>query len=225
MSCSICWLGGLVDYNEAWQLQKQLLDKRANGIIDDIILLLEHTPTITIGKSGKPANIIVPAEKLEAQGISFITSDRGGDVTFHAPGQLVCYLVIDIRTQKKHVHQYIYELEEIVIRTLKDFSIDAARDDKHAGVWVSQQQIAAIGLSIKKGISMHGFAINVNIQRDYAAYINPCGIPGCKITTVSELAGRNVTIPEVIEKLLPAVSQIFYTKLEWISEMQLKGYL
>jgi len=139
---------GLTEYQEAYNLQRKLHRQRAEGKIDDVILLLEHPPTITIGKSGTLDNVLVSREQLAQQGISLFFIDRGGDVTYHGPGQLVGYPIFDLRQKGKDLRSYVKNLEEVILRTLKDFSINGDRDERHPGVWVNKEEIAAIGLSL-----------------------------------------------------------------------------
>src|SRR5512136_541975 len=140
---------GVVEYGAAYKLQKKLHQKRVEGEIGDTLLLLEHPPTITVGKAGKLENILAPSETLEQRGISLYFVDRGGDVTYHGPGQLVGYPILDLSSRGADLKRYVRELEEVLIRTLEDFSIKASRDPQHVGVWIGQKKIASIGLSIR----------------------------------------------------------------------------
>jgi lipoyl(octanoyl) transferase len=224
MSCNVYWLG-TVEYSKAWQLQKQLLDQRASGSIRDTILFLEHFPVITLGKSGKLDNVLIPREKLDENNISFFLSDRGGDATFHGPGQLICYLILALREEHKSIHQHIYDLEEIIIRTLKHFSIDAGRDENHPGAWVSNEEIAAIGLGVKKGVSMHGFGLNVNINLDYFNLIRPCGFSDRKVTSMSAILTRDISVESVLDIMPKYVSQVLDIPVEWKPVSDLKAFL
>ena len=159
MLCTIYQLG-LIEYSLAYRLQRELLCQRANDEITDTLILLEHPPAITIGKSGKLENVLVSQQQLAKEGISLFFIDRGGDVTYHGPGQLVAYPIIDLKKRGRDVHKYVRDLEELIIRTLSDFGINACRDRNHAGVWVEDKEIAAIGLRIRRWVSMHGFALN-----------------------------------------------------------------
>jgi lipoate-protein ligase B len=213
MQCIIYQLG-LVEYVEAYALQGKLLRQRLNGEISDILLLLEHPPTFTIGKSGKMENILVSKEELFEEGSSLFFVDRGGDVTYHGPGQLVGYPILDLKARGRDVHKYVRDLEEVILRTLKSFSIDAHRDRNHAGVWVNQEQIASIGLSIKRWVSMHGFALNINPNLEHFSLINPCGFSDRKATSISKLLGHEVSMEVVAENLIANFSEVFDTRME-----------
>jgi lipoate-protein ligase B len=214
MACIVYQLG-LIDYGEAYHHQRQLIRQRLDGEIEDTLLLLEHPPTITIGKSGKPENVLVSQEQLTKQGISLFFTDRGGDVTYHGPGQLVAYPIIDLRNRGRDIHRYIRELEEVVIRTLADFSISAHRDSNHAGVWVKEAEIAAIGLSVKRWITMHGIALNINSNLEHFTLINPCGFTDRTATSISRLLGWEIAMAEVTQRLVAHFSDVFNVNVEW----------
>ena len=218
MLCIVYQLG-LITYSEAYHLQRQLLCQRVNNEIADTLLLLEHPPTITIGKSGKLENVLSSQAQLAEAGVSLFFVDRGGDVTYHGPGQLVAYPIIDLRQRGRDVHQYLRDLEEVIIRTLNDFSITASRDRSHAGVWVRGKEIAAIGLRVSKWVSMHGFALNVNIDLEQFSLINPCGFSDRKAASISSLLSQDVSIEAVTEKLLARFSEVFNSQMEPGSDM------
>jgi lipoate-protein ligase B len=213
MQCIIYQLG-LIEYVEAYALQRKLLHQRLQGEIPDTVLLLEHPPTFTIGKSGKMENILVSKEELFEEGISLFFVDRGGDVTYHGPGQLVGYPIIDMRERGRDVHKYVRDLEEVTLRTLKSFYINAHRDGSHAGVWVNQEQIASIGLSIKRWVSMHGFALNINPNLDHFSLINPCGFLDRRATSISKLLNRKVSVAEVADILINKFAEVFNAQIE-----------
>jgi len=196
------WNLGLMEYGEAWKLQKRLRYQRIEGEISDVLLLLEHPPTITIGRSGVLDHVLISKEQLAREGISLFFIDRGGDVTYHGPGQIVGYPVLDLRERGRDIHQFVHNLEEVILRTLRDFSIDADRDHLHPGVWVNGDEIAAIGLSVKKWVSMHGFALNVNTDLKYFSFIHPCGFSDRGATSMSRILGRNIPIGRVIKRLI-----------------------
>jgi lipoate-protein ligase B len=208
--CEI-WDLGLMEYGEAWRLQRKLLRQRIEGKISDVLLLLEHPPTITIGRSGTLDNVLVSKERLAEEGISLFFIDRGGDVTFHGPGQLVGYTILDLRERGKDLHRYVHNLEEVILRTLKDFSIRANRDDLHPGVWVNEEEIAAIGLSVIKWVSMHGFALNINNDLKHFSFINPCGFSNRRATSMSKILDSDVPRERVINRLISNFSNVFDT--------------
>ena len=210
--CTVYRLG-LIEYSQAYRLQRSLLEQRAKGERGDTLLLLEHPPTITVGASGKLENILVPRSRLTGAGISTFFADRGGDVTYHGPGQLVGYPIIDLRERERDVHRYLGGLEEVLIRTLADFSIRGSRDRAHAGVWVGNKEIAAIGLKVKRWVTMHGFALNVNVDLLPFSFINPCGFSHRKATSISALASQYVPMTTVSERLLAHFSKVFNVQL------------
>jgi len=224
MLCTVYHLG-LIAYSDAYHLQRQLLCQRVNNEITDTLLLLEHSPTITIGKSGKLENVLASQAQLVEAGVSLFFVDRGGDVTYHCPGQLVAYPIIDLRQRGRDVHQYLRELEEVIIRTLNDFSIDACRDRSHAGVWVKGREIAAIGLRVSKWVSMHGFALNVNTDLEQFSLINLCGFSDRKATSISALLSQDVSMEAVTEKLLAHFSEVFDLQMECGSGILMRSWV
>jgi lipoate-protein ligase B len=223
MTCVVHRLG-LVEYDEAYELQKRLHSDRLKGIISDTLLLLEHPPTLTIGRSGTMKNVLVSKDELTDKGITLFSTDRGGDVTFHGPGQLVGYPIIDLSRRGKDIHRYVHDLEEVIIQTLKDFSITAERDEGHAGVWVQNEEIAAIGLSVRSWVTMHGFALNVNPNLEYFSLINPCGFSDREATSMSTILGDEVSMEEVANRLIANLSRIFSAHMEIGAAGALKGW-
>ena len=205
---------GVMVYDEAHRLQKNLLRKRLAGEIPDVLILLEHPPTFTIGKSGTPDNVLISQARLAQEGICLFFTDRGGDVTYHGPGQIVGYPIMDLRARNRDIHKYVHDLEEVLIKTVQDFSISADRDGGHRGVWVGYDELAAIGLGVVKWITMHGFALNVNSNLDHFSFINPCGFSDRNATSLSKLLSRKVSIKAVTEKLLVHFSQVFDAQME-----------
>ncbi|MFC1988719.1 lipoyl(octanoyl) transferase LipB [Chloroflexota bacterium] len=210
---------GEVEYSESYQLQQRLLDSRLDGKIQDTLLLLQHPPVVTIGKSGKLENIIVSPAELVKQGISLIFTDRGGDVTYHGPGQLVVYPIIDLRERGKDIHRYINDLEEVIIRTVSDFSIDAGRDDDHAGVWVNNEELASIGIRIRKWITMHGLALNIKPRLEHFSLINPCGFRDRTATSVSKLLSKDIPTEAIVQRLITHFSEVFGAHIEQGSDL------
>jgi len=200
---------GLIDYGEAYELQKRLHCKRVAGSISDTILLLEHPPTLTIGRSGSLENVLVSKQQLTQEGIALISIERGGDVTYHGPGQLVGYPIMDLSCRERDIPLYVRNIEEVLIRTLQDFLIHAERDKSHAGVWVNNEEIAAIGLSIQKWVTMHGFALNICPNLEHFSYIHPCGLPNRRATSMAEILGHGLVMDTVIDQLLAHVSTVF----------------
>lgn len=199
----------LVDFQEASQLQKRLVQDRIAGRIPDVLLLLEHPPALTIGCSGTINDIIVPMEILAQERISVSHTDRGGGVTYHGPGQLVGYPIISLKEHRLSVSQYVWNLEAAIIKLLLDLSIYAQRVPKYPGVWVGEEKVCAIGLHITHYVTRHGFALNVNTDLECFNYINPCGITNKAVTSISKLLGYEITVDEIKPPLVQAFSQVF----------------
>jgi lipoyl(octanoyl) transferase len=212
---------GITEYSHAFYLQRRLLHLILEGKISDTLLLLEHPPTITIGKFGRFENVLASHEQLDAAGISLFFTDRGGNVTYHGLGQLVVYPIINLGQRDMGIRQYIYALEEVIIRLLGSFSIAAGRRNGHVGVWVKDEAVAAIGLNVKHWVTMHGFAINVNNNLNHFSLIKPCGYSDRKVTSISKLLERHVQIDEVIIKLLEYFSVVFEIDIEIRSDLDL----
>ena len=212
MICRVLRLG-TVDYGEAYRVQIRLCQQRVAGEIPDTLLLLQHPPTITVGKSGKPDNILVGHEELDRHGVSLFFTDRGGDVTYHGPGQLVVYPIVDLRQRNRDVHAHVHDLEEVIIRTLARFGLNGNRNS-HAGVWVGEKQIAAIGIAIKRWVTMHGIALNVAPQQDFFSLINPCGMAGIPVTSISDLTGMIVSVEGVADVVVTEFASVFGAAIE-----------
>ncbi len=213
---NICWQYNLgsVDYDSAMRLQDRLVSARLTDEIPDIILLLQHPPVFTIGTSGGEENITAPKAALVKEGMSVIYTDRGGNITYHGQGQLVGYLIFDLKTKGKDLHRYVHNLEEAVIRTLHEFSIPAHRDSRYPGVWVWQKKICSLGIRVRHWVTKHGFALNVNNDLKYFSYIYPCGITGREVTSMSQLLGREIMIEDVTPCLLNYISQVFRVSIQ-----------
>ena len=184
-SCQLQELGR-VDYGKAFELQQQLVAERKQGIIGDHLLLLEHPHVVTLGRNGHMENLLAPPEVLARAGISFYPTDRGGDITYHGPGQLVGYPILDLRDWKRDVVGYVRAVEQVIIDTLAEFGISAGRVPKLTGVWVDGRKIAAIGVHISRWVTSHGFALNVNTDLSYFQYIVPCGLTK-PVTSMAQL--------------------------------------
>lgn len=208
MSCAVSWLGS-IEYDAAYDLQRDLLTRRLNREIGDTLLLMEHPPTITIGKSGNLENILTAGAQLGQQGISVFCTDRGGDVTYHGPGQLVGYPIIDLTQRGRDVHKYVHDLEEVMIRTLASFSISACRDESHPGVWINNEEIGAIGIRIRRWITMHGFSLNVRPNLEHFSLINPCGFSDRRATSMSKILSQDVPVELVLRTLIARFSDVF----------------
>ena len=202
---------GIIDYKKALDLQLSLVDKRKHGEIGDTILLLEHPPTFTIGRKGDIENLLIDSEKLTRKGIHLERISRGGDITFHGPGQLVGYPIIDLTNFERNVHRYLRNLEVVIILTLNDFGIRGERIQELTGVWVDGEKIASIGVGIRKWITYHGFALNVNTDLSYFDHIVACGIPNVKVTSMVKTLGteKRTKMTEVENSIVKAFTTVF----------------
>jgi len=198
----------LVEYREGLKLQKLYEEKSLNNKTD-FLLLLEHYPVITIGKSGKKSNVLINEKELKDKGILVYHTDRGGDATYHGAGQLVGYPIFNLRFYKKDVKWYVQSLEEILIRTLNEYEIKAEMIPKLIGVWVNSKKIASIGVRIQKWITSHGFALNVNNDLTPFSYIIPCGIKDVEITSMKEILNREVDMGNLKEIIVEKFKEIF----------------
>ena len=205
--------GDPVPYAEIWALQRELLRARQNGIVPDVLLLLEHLPVVTIGRSGDRAHVLVPREALAARGIELYEIERGGSATYHGPGQLVGYPILDLRRLREDVGRFMRTLEATVIETLKDFGIDAGREPGYPGVWVGGAKIAALGVAIKRRVTMHGFALNVTTDLSAFDLINPCGLDR-PVTSMAAVLGRAVALGAVRRAYAGHFADAFGLRLE-----------
>ena len=179
---------GKSHYNDAWELQKKLQSQRISGQIDDQLLLVEHFPVYTLGKNTPKEHLLTK----ESDNISIIQTDRGGDITFHGPGQLVVYPILDLNQYRRSITWYMRELEQLIIDVLKEYDINAERKKGLTGVWVKGKKIAALGVRISKWVTMHGFSLNINPDLKYYQGIIPCGIKDYGVTSMADLLGNDV---------------------------------
>jgi len=197
-SCCLRELGR-IDYQSALELQQRLVGERKENAIPDQLLLLEHPHVITLGRNGQLGNILASNEMLERAGVSFFPTDRGGDVTYHGPGQLVGYPILDLKEWKRDVGAYVRAIEQTIIDTLADYGIAAGRIPKLTGVWVDGRKIAAIGVHISRWVTSHGLALNVSTDLTYFQYIVPCGLT--KPVTSMAALGVSAKLQDVARKL------------------------
>jgi len=193
---------GKIDYESALALQLELVAKRQQEEIPDTLLLLEHPPVITLGKSASESDILAPQSTLEAAGATVHRITRGGETTYHGPGQLVGYLIINLYEHQRSLKRFVRNLEQVFINLLEEeYGIQAGRDEEHRGVWVGTEKITAIGIAISHGVTMHGFAFNVNTDLSHFQWIIPCGITDRGQTSVASLLDRPVEMPVIKEQL------------------------
>ncbi len=200
---------GTIGYKEAWDLQHELHQQRKDKMISDVFLMLEHPHTYTLGKTADKKNLVGSKEYLEDNNISVYEIDRGGDITYHGPGQIVGYPIINLNEWHNDTHKYLRALEEVIMLTCKEYGLETERKEKYTGVWIENRKIAAIGIKISNWISMHGFAFNVNTDLNLFNGIIPCGISDKEVTSLAKELGGEISLSDVIEKLLNNFKAIF----------------
>jgi lipoyl(octanoyl) transferase len=202
---------GTVEYQAALDLQKQLVEDRKNGRIPDQLLLLEHPPVITLGVKTRNdrSHVLGTPESLAAQGVALFETGRGGDVTYHGPGQLVGYPILDLKPDRCDVHRYVRDLEEVLIHAVADFGITAGRIPGLTGIWVDDEKLAAIGVRISRWVTSHGFALNVSTDLSGFGLIVPCGITDKGVTSMERLLGRLAPMAEVENAIAARFEGVF----------------
>lgn len=219
---------GLVAYGDALELQKQLVEQRRAGSIPDQLLLLEHPHVITLGTASHQENVLLTDEERSLLGIELFETGRGGDVTYHGPGQLVGYPILDLKPDRQDLHRYVRDIEEALILALKPFKLNGERKEGLTGVWVYDAKIAAIGVRVSSGwITSHGFALNVNNDLQFFDSIVPCGIKDFGVTSIQRATGKRYSVKDTLEAVEEAFATIFernashedtkHTKKEYLS--------
>jgi lipoate-protein ligase B len=188
----------LTPYGPTWELQVRVVNARKVRVLDrDAILFVEHLPVFTLGRRGGFDNLRVPKTFLDSQGIEVIHVERGGDITYHGPGQLVVYPIMDLREARWRVVDFVHALEEIMIRTAADWGIRAERNSLNRGAWVGMSKMGSIGIAVRHSISFHGLALNVNTDLEPFGWINPCGLSGVTVTSMKEILEREIPLEDV----------------------------
>lgn len=200
---------GLIDYKVAWDLQHDVFEKRRNNEILDTLFLLEHPNTYTLGKTADKKNLLGDEEYLNKNNISVFEIDRGGDITYHGPGQIVGYSIIDLKNWHQDTHKYLRALEDVIIETLHDYGLKGERNESYTGVWIEDRKICAIGIKVSRWITMHGFAFNINTELNYFNGIIPCGIKEKSVTSLSKELNAEIDLNEVKEKVRENFIKIF----------------
>ena len=203
---------GVIPYAEALALQQQLVEERRFGRIGDVLLLVEHPHVLTLGVRGDGgrSHILATEEALSSRGVEVYEAGRGGDITYHGPGQLVGYPILDLKPDRCDVHRYVRDLEEVLIRVAFDYGITAERVPGLTGVWVGGEKLAAIGVRIARWVTSHGFALNVSTDLGYFNLIVPCGIADRGVTSLSRLLGRTVERADVEDRLIQRFTEVFW---------------
>ncbi len=213
------WMNlGVVPYGQALDLQHQLVDQRKRGEGDDTLLLLQHPPVITLGRRADETNITASQEFLAQHGIEVFKVERGGDVTYHGPGQLVGYPILDLRNFKLDVGWYVGSLAQVFVRTLADLGVASEYRADLPGVWVGDEKILAIGARIENWITYHGFAFNVNPNMQHWQYIIPCGIPDKGVASLARILQREISVDEVVPLVVRHFADVFGVEMEDVKQ-------
>jgi lipoyl(octanoyl) transferase len=227
---------GLMGYAEAWELQKRLVAARKTGAIEDVLLLCEHPHVITLGRNGKREHLLASEAVLRQKGVEFHSSDRGGDITYHGPGQLVGYPILNLGAIRKDVVWYVRMLEEVMIRATAEFGVSAERLTGKTGIWVrdasnlnvpapAEEKLGAIGVHISRWVTSHGFAYNLSTDLRYFDLIVPCGIAGRKATSLEKILGRAVTRKELLPPVVRNFGEVFGLEMHETSRDDLRAQL
>jgi lipoate-protein ligase B len=200
---------GLTDYKKAWDLQRDFWSRRVKGELPDLLVFLEHPHVITLGRRGNRSYLIASQEVLDAMAIPVYHVERGGDVTYHGPGQLVVYPILDLKGYGYRLIRYVDQLEEVILCTLKDFGMEGKKDSLNRGVWVSGEKIASLGVTIKRWVSFHGLALNYETDLSYFDLIHPCGLAGKKMTSMEKILGKKVARESLVERITVHFKEIF----------------
>ncbi len=220
MTCQIERLG-VVEYGDGLRLQRERVAARKAGAIPDMLLLLEHPHVYTLGRNAKTENLLISAEQLAARGAQVFEIDRGGDVTYHGPGQLVGYPILDLAKHRRDIAWYMRSLEEVLIAVAGEYGIKAGRLAGAPGVWVGNDKLAALGVHISRWVTSHGFAFNVNTDLRYFDCIVPCGLRDKGVTSLQKLLGRPVEMDEVIERIARQFGRVF--EVEMVEQAESRG--
>jgi lipoyl(octanoyl) transferase len=216
-TCYALLLGSL-EYRRALELQMQVCEMKKKGFREDVLLVLEHPPTITLGRNGRWHHLLASKEELAARGVECFEVDRGGDITFHGPGQVVGYPLLHLEGRERDVHRYMRCLEEVLLRVLQAYGIESGRREGLTGVWTGEGKIAAMGVHISRWITRHGFALNVRTDLAYFSLIVPCGIAGEGVASMSSVLRRDVEVQEVADLLVREFGSVFGRRMAPVSE-------
>lgn len=217
---------GLFDYKDAWDLQKSIHQQRVENKIDDVLFLLEHPHTYTLGKVADKKNLIGDEKYLTENKISVYDIDRGGDITYHGPGQIVGYPIISLTNWKMDTHKYLRAIEEAIIKVCSEYGLNGSRVDKYTGVWIEDRKICAIGIKVSRWVTMHGFAFNVNTDLKLFNGIIPCGISDKDVTSLSKELNKEISLKEVKEQIIHHFMNEFqYQQIEFKSKNEILSFI
>ncbi len=220
-ACYALWLE-TIEFSRALEFQMEICRSKKEGFEPDVLLLLQHSPVITLGRNAKESNILASSEYLRRLGVEVFEIDRGGDVTFHGPGQLVGYPILRLGKGEQDVHLYMRKLEDTLIGLLARHCIQSWRREKLTGVWTSEGKIAAMGVHLSRWITRHGFALNVSTDLSFFRLIIPCGLAGHKVTSMEALLSRSFNLRDIAADYASEFARVFGRKLEWLDEDKLR---
>ena len=200
---------GVVDYDRAFALQKGHVERLYREKGDEVLIFVEHPHVITVGRNATGNAIVADKRLIEARGAKVVTTDRGGDVTYHGPGQIVGYPILRLESGRRDIRQYVHDLEQVLIDTIADFGVMGERHPVHRGVWIGDRKIASLGIRISRWVTSHGFALNVATDLSYFSLMNPCGIEGCTMTSLQRELGQDVDPGDVREGITENFGRIF----------------
>ena len=214
---------GFIDYVEGLRLQQEAVEQRKAGAIPDTLLLLEHPPVYTLGRNARPENLLRSVEWFAAHDAQVFETDRGGDVTYHGPGQLVGYPILDLAQHRRDISWYMRSLEEVCIETARDFGIEASRCAGAPGVWVGRDKLTAMGVHLSRWVTSHGLALNVTTDLDYFGWIVPCGLRDKGVTSLAKLLGHAVDMEMVADRVVEHFGAVFGFKMVESAKRVLHG--
>ena len=200
---------GLIEYGKAWELQHDLWARRVRGELPDLLLFLEHPHVITLGRRGNRSHLIASPEVLEEMQIPIFHVERGGDVTYHGPGQLVVYPIFNLKEYGYRLIRYVDQLEEVILQVLRDYGMEGKRDALNRGVWINGEKIASIGVTIKRWVSFHGFSLNYETDLEYFELIHPCGLIEKKMTSMTKILGEKISRKSLTERISFHFKEVF----------------
>jgi len=200
---------GLIDYEDCYKVQKEFARRRKLGEVEDSQIVAEHKPVFTIGRTGRIENLLEDEEALSCRGIKVLRVDRGGDITFHGPGQVVIYPIMDLKQRGRDLHRYLRGLEEVAIRFLEGYSITGSRLEGKTGVWTGGKKIASVGVAASDWVTYHGLSVNINTDLSYFSMIYPCGMRNARATSLAEILRREIPMQEAKAGLVSSFNKIF----------------
>lgn len=205
---------GRTKYKQTWEIQKRLVEYKKKDILPDCLIVAEHYPVITMGRGASYKNLLVTSDELQRKGIELFEIERGGDITFHGPGQTVLYPVVDLNNRRRDTHRYLRDLENFAIKALSELGLRAGVKRGMTGIWVQNEKIGAIGVAVSGWITYHGIAINISTDLNYFKLIVPCGIPECRVSSLAEILGRNINMDDINQVLINAFAEYFNYRIE-----------